>query len=196
MLSRLSSSAVTCHKSSEEYKDDHILMRMVEHQRTVSVKLRTYESVIVQLIYTSLQELLNHPLCLSLIRRKWRQFGCVIYFLYLLLYTLFVASLTLFVITTPAPFSTYQLEYYAEKKDANASAAIRKFVESHAMIGSEGNEKMCLNLEADTGIIRSEAAFIAQIGLIIVLALLLIKGAVDSVVVIKKIFNLFVENCV
>ena len=107
-----------------------------------------------------------------------------------------MASLTLFVITTPAAFSTDQLEFYAEKKDANASAAIRKFVESHAMIGSEGNEKMCLNLEADTGIIRSEAAFIAQIGLIIVLALLLIKGAVDSVVVIKKIFNLFVENCV
>ena len=120
----------------------------------------------------------------------------MIYFLNFLLYSLFVSSLTLFVITTPAPFSTSQLEYYAEKKNANASAAIREFVESHAMIGSQGNEIMCLNLEADTGIIRSEAAFIAQIGLIIVLALLLIKGAIDLVVVIKKIFTFFVENCV
>lgn len=140
----------------------------------------------VQVIHTSLQELLNHPLCLSLIRRKWIQFGGVIYFLYLLLYTLFVASLTLFVITTPAAFSTDQLEFYAEKKDANASAAIKKFVER---LGSEDIEIMCLNLEADTGIIRSKAAFIAQIGLIIVLALLFIKGAIDLVVVIKKIIT-------
>ena len=97
-----------------------------------------------------------------------------------------MASLTLFVITTPAAFSTDQLEFYAEKKDANASAAINKFVER---LGSEDIEIMCLNLEADTGIIRSKAAFIAQIGLIIVLALLFIKGAIDLVVVIKKIIT-------
>ena len=118
----------------------------------------------------SLQELLNHPLCLSLIRSKWRKFGGVIYFLYLLLYGLNVASFTLFVIATPAPFSTDQLKYYAEKK-----GSIRKFVESHC----EGNELMCLALEAGTGIMRSEAASIAQIGLFIILALLLMKGAID-----------------
>ena len=144
----------------------------------------------MNVIDTSLQELLNHPLCLSLIRRKWIQFGGVIYFLSLLLYSLFVASLTLYVITTPAPFSTYQLEYYAEKKGANASAAIRKFVESNVIIGSDDNEIMCLNLEANTEIKRSKAAFISQIGLLVVLALLLIKGAVDLVVVIKKIATL------
>lgn len=107
----------------------------------------------------------------------------MIYFLYLLLYGLYVASITLFVIATPAPFSADQLEYYAEEKSTNASAAIRKFVESHAVIGRESNERMCLDLEKESGLRRSDAAFIGQIGLIAVLALLLIKIAIDLVVV-------------
>ena len=107
----------------------------------------------------------------------------MIYFLYLLLYSLYVASITLFVIATPAPFSADQLEYYAEEKSTNASAAIRKFVESHAVIGRESSELMCLDLEKESGLRRSDAAFIGQIGLIAVLALLLIKIAIDLVVV-------------
>ena len=90
---------------------------------------------------------------------------------------------TLFVIATPAPYSADQLEYYAEVKSTNASAAIRKFVESHAVIGRESNERMCLDLEKESGLRRSDAAFIGQIGLIAVLALLLIKIAIDLVVV-------------
>jgi hypothetical protein len=55
------------------------------------------------------QDLLGHPVAMALIRYKWNQFGCYVYFIALFLYLLFVAALTAYIILTPASYSHAQV---------------------------------------------------------------------------------------
>lgn len=55
------------------------------------------------------QSLLGHPLCMALVRYKWNRLGRYIYFVILFFYLLFVASVTLFTLSTPAPYSPSQI---------------------------------------------------------------------------------------
>ena len=51
-------------------------------------------------------ELMRHPLCLALVRKKWKRYGkYTFYFVNLLPYLLYLASITLFVLTSPNPIS-------------------------------------------------------------------------------------------
>ena len=52
-------------------------------------------------IYFSLQNLLRHPLCLALVRRKWNKYGRYLYYMGLLRYSTFLAFLTSFALLTP-----------------------------------------------------------------------------------------------
>ncbi|XP_047128763.1 transient receptor potential cation channel subfamily A member 1 homolog isoform X1 [Hydra vulgaris] len=51
------------------------------------------------------KELIAHPLVMSLIAKKWQQFAIFIYYLKLMLYVMFLLSLTMYVLTT-APLRT------------------------------------------------------------------------------------------
>lgn len=63
-------------------KENHPLMIMVRSRR---------------------QKLLSHPLCISLLHLKWVSFGRYVYYTNLLFYLLFLAFLTGYILTTPAP---------------------------------------------------------------------------------------------
>ena len=52
-------------------------------------------------VYFSLQNLLRHPLCLALVRRKWNKYGRYLYYMGLLRYSTFLAFLTSFALLTP-----------------------------------------------------------------------------------------------
>ena len=59
------------------------------------------------------QKLLGHPLCMALVRHKWRSFGRYQFHANLALYVLFLASLTLLVLSVPAPYSQAQIMDYS-----------------------------------------------------------------------------------
>ena len=50
---------------------------------------------------TFLQNLLRHPLCLALIRRKWQNYGRYLYFTGLFFYLIFLALFTSYALLTP-----------------------------------------------------------------------------------------------
>ena len=54
-------------------------------------------------------DLLGHPVCMALIRYKWNKFGRQAYIFTLLLNILFCLFLTIYTISTPAPYSHSQI---------------------------------------------------------------------------------------
>ena len=63
-------------------------------------------------------ELLRHPLCLALVRKKWKRYGKYsFYFVNLLPYLLYLAFTTLFVLTSPNPISHPQFYNCSEYFD-------------------------------------------------------------------------------
>ena len=48
-----------------------------------------------------LQNLLRHPLCLALVRRKWKKYGRYLYYIGLLSYLVFLFFLTSYALLTP-----------------------------------------------------------------------------------------------
>ena len=53
------------------------------------------------IVHSLLQNLLRHPLCLALVRRKWNKYGRYLYYMGLLRYSTFLAFLTSFALLTP-----------------------------------------------------------------------------------------------
>lgn len=44
------------------------------------------------------KQLLRHPLCLGLLRKKWKRLGRFVFYTQLILYILFLLSLTIFIL--------------------------------------------------------------------------------------------------
>ena len=55
------------------------------------------------------QDLLSHPVSMALIRHKWNTFGRQAYAATFLNYLLYILFLTVYVIETPAPYSSDQI---------------------------------------------------------------------------------------
>ncbi len=53
--------------------------------------------------------MLSHPVCMALIRYKWRHLGSYVYFLTLFFYCLFVGAVTTYTLLAPAPYSVAQI---------------------------------------------------------------------------------------
>ncbi len=53
---------------------------------------------------------------MAFIRHKWIHFGCYAYFLALVLYCAFAASLTACVLLTPAPYSVMQIGRHSDSR--------------------------------------------------------------------------------
>ncbi len=47
--------------------------------------------------------MLRHPLCLALVRHKWKSFGRYVYYVQLFLYVLFLFFLTSYLLLAPNP---------------------------------------------------------------------------------------------
>ena len=56
-----------------------------------------------------LKDLLSHPVSMALIRHKWNTFGRQAYAATFLNYLLYILFLTIYVIETPAPYSSAQI---------------------------------------------------------------------------------------
>lgn len=68
-------------------------------------------------MFWTVQNLLGHPLCMALVRYKWNTCGRYVYYFNLLLYLLFLAFLTEFIINTPAPYIAKDILTYANDKN-------------------------------------------------------------------------------
>ena len=87
-------------------------------------------------------ELMRHPLCLALVRKKWKRYGkYTFYFVNLLPYLLYLASITLFVLTSPNPISHPQFydcsNYFTFrpilKEQINTQETINNHAHAHLM---------------------------------------------------------------
>ena len=74
-----------------------------EEPYTKDFQLRMRSHPLTVMVRYSRVQLLKHPLCLSLIREKWRRIGRSTYTFILLCYLVFLASITTFVLTSPSP---------------------------------------------------------------------------------------------
>ena len=75
------------------------------------------------------QNLLRHPLCLGLVRRKWIDYGRYLYYSSLLIYLLFLAFLTSFALLTPNAKSNFTsgqrfCDATSAKKDTDESKSL------------------------------------------------------------------------
>ena len=61
----------------------------------------TIENTFLTSIHNPFQNLLRHPLCLALVRRKWIKYGRYLYYLSLLPYLTFLIFLTSYALLTP-----------------------------------------------------------------------------------------------
>ena len=72
-------------------------------------------------------DLMRHPLCLALVRKKWNRYGkYTFYFVNLLPYLLYLALITLFVLTSPNPISHPQ--YYNCSEYFNRSLTLNETI--------------------------------------------------------------------
>ena len=94
------------HPDGEIIKANHCLMLMVQNRQ---------------------KHLLKHPLCLGLLRHKWKSFGRYVFYFQFLLYCLFLASITTYTLlqldSWPAPGSEN-----IETKDTAATTVFRYLV--------------------------------------------------------------------
>ena len=70
----------------------------------------------------NLQDLLRHPLCLTLVRQKWVKYGRRTFYAELLLYLIFLVSLSAFVLSSPSPLTHPHL-YNCSNVFPNATAS-------------------------------------------------------------------------
>ena len=97
---------------------------------------------------------MKHPLCLALVRRKWKMYGRTIYYFELLLYLIFLAFFTTFSIYTSEPYVKKYIELGSESEAeltiCNATG-INGVEESLRVFGIQGSLyfKECRKLSRD-----------------------------------------------
>ena len=116
------------------------------------------------------QSLLGHPLCMALVRYKWNRLGRYIYFVILFFYLLFVASVTLFTLSTPAPYSASQIMAASRWKENVTKEGLQQLLDMSKDEGY-GTIESCRDVEAYTGVTRR---FVTQVSKLLIVCLAVI----------------------
>lgn len=107
---------------------------------------------------------------MALVRYKWNRLGRYIYFVILFFYLLFVASVTLFTLSTPAPYSQSQILAASRWKENVTKEGLQDLLDMSKEEGY-GTVESCLAIEAYTGVTRRLVTEVAKL-LIVCLALI------------------------
>ena len=107
---------------------------------------------------------------MALVRYKWNRLGRYIYFAILFFYLLFVASVTLFTLSTPAPYSASQI-LAASKMGENVTRDALQHLLDVSQNEGYGSIASCRDVEAYTGVRRRLVTQVSKL-LIVCLALI------------------------
>ncbi|XP_078001472.1 transient receptor potential cation channel subfamily A member 1 homolog isoform X2 [Glandiceps talaboti] len=93
--------------ASEAFEDDGTLKENAQPYSKDSAVLKKNHPLMI-MVNSKREELLGHPLCISLLRHKWNKYGRWVYYTSLFIYCVFLSCLTAYIILMPPPYYVYQ----------------------------------------------------------------------------------------
>ena len=107
---------------------------------------------------------------MALVRYKWNRLGRYIYFVILFFYLLFVASVTVFTLSTPAPYSASQIMSVSGLKENVTKEDLQLLLDMSKDEGY-GTIESCRDVEAYTGLTRR---FVTKVSKLLIVCLAVI----------------------
>ncbi|XP_042904949.1 transient receptor potential cation channel subfamily A member 1 homolog isoform X1 [Parasteatoda tepidariorum] len=112
---------------SNIYDDDGTVKKNVIPY-TFDKEVLKYNHPLMLMVSYGREELLKHPLCASLLRRKWKYYGRYVYYSNLFVFILFLMILTTYVLTSVPPCSISDDEEFDSKCCTNQNYTCQPFI--------------------------------------------------------------------
>ncbi|XP_070568396.1 transient receptor potential cation channel subfamily A member 1 homolog isoform X2 [Ptychodera flava] len=94
-------------KSDSVFEEDGSLKPAAQPYSKDAMVLKKNHPLMI-MVRSKREELLGHPLCISLLRHKWNKYGRMVYYISLFIYCVFLAALTSYILLMPPPYYVYE----------------------------------------------------------------------------------------